>query len=316
MSSYRISDDEREALRGLPLAARVLYVEGLRPYMDYRAGTAGVLRRISYQQLREVLDVEPVPGVPTPPRVSDDQIKRLLATLERAGLIRRESVRIEVGESTRARLIVRFLLAETDAVDDQQDTCARNQAATWAPDQADTWPPDEMACEINGLMDCGAQKAATAENARPPRPPVSGKDDGDDGAGERAREGEATAFAERRTWLSRQGWTLQAIQTAKVVVMVKDWALQGVPLDALARAVEVARSANAGELPRSPMYLAPIVRQIVAGQQRGGDGGRTAGRGRVGGGGRGACLVDRLCEQDEWLAGYRAREAGAAERVG
>lgn len=282
MSSYRISDEEREALRGLPLAARVLYVEGLRPHMDYRTGEAGEQRRITYQQLREVLDVEPVPGVPTPPQASDDQIKRLLATLERAGLIKRESVRITAGESTRARLVVRFLIAENDAIEKQRDTCVQNQAATRPPLQADTRTPHNNAEEIKDLIGSGNAQAADPKGSRPPRPPESGKDKDDALLTRvRAREGGHGALAERRTWLGQQGWPLAVLQTASVIALAKDWAVREVPPDVLTAAVDVARQRFGGELPHSPMYLKKIVDELVSEQQRGDDRGRTQGRGRA-----------------------------------
>lgn len=315
MSGYCISDAERAAVYGLSHAAQLLYLLGIRPWMDYATGLAGEARRITYQQLREVLTVEPVPGVPATPARSDDQIKRLLAELERRGLIERCSVGAGSAAAPRLHLRVRCLLAEKNSVDVAQDQSVQNQAATRPPLEAATRPPLERPAGINDLPDSAAVRPPQSDEARPPRPPVSG-DDGDDPAGERARASQ-TAFGQRLTWVSRQGWPVMAIQTAKVVAMVRGWADAGVPLEVLNMALDVARRTNGGALPRSPMYLQPVVVQITQqsmgandGQQRSGANGgrgRPAGRGGV---------AERCADQEQQLRELRARDCGAAEREG
>ena len=58
----RLNDREMEALQGLPWFARCLYVFGIRPYMDYRTGTVGIVRGVSWQSIAEALYVEPHQG--------------------------------------------------------------------------------------------------------------------------------------------------------------------------------------------------------------------------------------------------------------
>ena len=59
---YRINQQERAALKGIPHLPRLLYLEGIRPYMDYGTGIVGIKRGISYQSLGEELYVEPHVG--------------------------------------------------------------------------------------------------------------------------------------------------------------------------------------------------------------------------------------------------------------
>ena len=42
------NDQEDDALQGLPWLAQLLYLPGLRPYMDYASGVVGVERVVSY----------------------------------------------------------------------------------------------------------------------------------------------------------------------------------------------------------------------------------------------------------------------------
>ncbi len=86
------SDAEDEALQGLPAAAQVLYLRGLRRWMDFQTGLVGVRRRISWQMLSETLYVEPGRGVRGTGRVHESAVRRLAGRLEAVGLVERRSV--------------------------------------------------------------------------------------------------------------------------------------------------------------------------------------------------------------------------------
>lgn len=101
----KINANEEAALRGLPYLQRVLYYEGLRPYMDYQSGIVGIKRGISYQSLVEVSYVEPHRGYASG-SASKSQIRRALIGLQKAGLISRLS--------SPEKLIFQCLLAEWD----------------------------------------------------------------------------------------------------------------------------------------------------------------------------------------------------------
>jgi hypothetical protein len=105
MSFLFINTEELNALMELPLIQRVAYFMGIRPYMDKKTCIVGVKRKISYQSLREILYVAPIAGVKTG-APSQQQVKRAIKSLEKAGLI---SI-----QSTEKHLILKCILAESD----------------------------------------------------------------------------------------------------------------------------------------------------------------------------------------------------------
>lgn len=92
--SMRLDDEELELLAGhgasrLSHAAKLAYMLGIRPYMDYETGLVGYSRRVSYQSLRELLEFAPPRGSRRPEQTySRDKLQTILEELERAGLIR------------------------------------------------------------------------------------------------------------------------------------------------------------------------------------------------------------------------------------
>lgn len=96
---------ELAALLELLYMQRVVYLMGIRPYMDRQSCIVGIKRRISYQSLRETLYVGPIAGVKTG-SPSLQQMKRAVKSLGRAGLI-------EI-QSTDRHLIVKCIYAELD----------------------------------------------------------------------------------------------------------------------------------------------------------------------------------------------------------
>lgn len=50
---------ELSALQGLPWRAQLVYIHGIKPYMDSKSGVVGLRRGISYQSISECLFVEP-----------------------------------------------------------------------------------------------------------------------------------------------------------------------------------------------------------------------------------------------------------------
>ncbi|HHS3011378.1 TPA: hypothetical protein ACTEN7_000332 [Legionella pneumophila] len=110
---------ELAALLELPYIQRLVYLMGVRPYMDRHTNIVGIKRRISYQSLRETLYVAPIAGVKTG-SPSLQQMKRAIKSLERAGLV-------EI-QSTEKHLILKCILAELDKS---------------APDKAEPRPIDE-----------------------------------------------------------------------------------------------------------------------------------------------------------------------------
>lgn len=84
------SAHEDELLQGLPLEAQLIYLRGLRRYMNYQTGIVGGReRRISYLMLCELLEVHPHQGVKGS-RPDKSKVRRLLGWLERVGLAARQ----------------------------------------------------------------------------------------------------------------------------------------------------------------------------------------------------------------------------------
>ena len=86
MEYLKINYEEVSALRGLPHMQQLLYLCGIKPFVDYRTGVVGVKRKISYQSLSEVLYIEPHSGIQSG-SPSKAQLRRALKGLERAGVI-------------------------------------------------------------------------------------------------------------------------------------------------------------------------------------------------------------------------------------
>lgn len=114
-----LSDEEMEALSGLPHMHHVLYIMGIRRYMDYKTGIVGIKRKISLQSLVEEIFIEPRVGTKIVNIKSKFQIHRALKILEKAGLISFKSV----STKDKKQLILKCILAKTDE-------SGKNKAAT------------------------------------------------------------------------------------------------------------------------------------------------------------------------------------------
>ena len=91
MEYLKINYEELSALSGLSHLQQLLYLRGIKPFIDYRTGIVGVMRGISYQSLSEELYVEPHQGIKSG-SPSKDQIRRAIKGLEKAGILRIQSL--------------------------------------------------------------------------------------------------------------------------------------------------------------------------------------------------------------------------------
>ena len=122
MMDFSINNDELAALSGLPHIQQLVYLRGMRPYMDVKSGVVGVKRRVSYQSIAEQLYVEPHQGIKSL-SFSRDQVRRAVSGLVRAGLI---SI-----ESEGMHLILKCKLAARDfSVQNRADINPPQKAAT------------------------------------------------------------------------------------------------------------------------------------------------------------------------------------------
>jgi len=89
MARVCFTSQEIDHLLHLPHRAQVLYLQVLKPRMDYKTGIAGITHRISEQACKEHLEVHAEQGSNPPPDPTRAQIRAALKQLERNGLIER-----------------------------------------------------------------------------------------------------------------------------------------------------------------------------------------------------------------------------------
>ena len=119
-----ITAQELSALAGLPYIHQVTYLMCIKPYMDRKTFiVGGSKRRISYQSLSEALYVEPHQGITCSGSPSRQQVRRVIKSLEKAGLI--------AIQSAEKHLILKCLLAKWDNfVQNKPDTNPTQQTDT------------------------------------------------------------------------------------------------------------------------------------------------------------------------------------------
>ncbi len=153
----KIMELEQDALEGLPYFHRVLYYEGIRPYMDYATGIVGQKRRISYQSLAEELYIEPHKGYQSGSPCKS-KIRRGLKGLENAGLI--SKVEGECG------LVFKCALATWDF-------SAQNKVGTQSAQQVGKESFSKKS-DFSSTFNALHEKAGTPKNSLAGTPPESG----------------------------------------------------------------------------------------------------------------------------------------------
>ncbi|MDX1838869.1 Vir protein [Legionella taurinensis] len=126
---------ELDALSEIPLMQRVVYLMGIRPYMDRKTFMVGIKRKISYQSLRETLYVAPIKGVKTG-CPSHQQMKRVIKSLARQGII-------EI-RSTTKNLIVKCLLANPHEPIDTEKGAHTDKSPSNHLEQNQPIPPETL----------------------------------------------------------------------------------------------------------------------------------------------------------------------------
>ena len=139
----------------LPHRAQVLYLRGLRRFMDYESGIVGDRRRVSLQQMRECLEVNPDNESSSPRyQPTNHEIRASLEQLVRAGLIQRLQKRSKF-DPMRFLLPLASIRQNSQPQENRKGTTARHDAL------------DTMAY---------AQGGAREPQGHNRIPPVSGKD--------------------------------------------------------------------------------------------------------------------------------------------
>lgn len=139
---FLVNSNELEALYGLSHIQQLVYLRGIRPYMDVKTGLVGIKRGISHQSIAEELYIETIPGSKgaTSSRM---QIRRAIAALERAGIITIESQGFQ--------LIVKCNLATRDFYVKNKADIRPTQEANTSKNQKDL--------ATNGFLESSTQKA-------------------------------------------------------------------------------------------------------------------------------------------------------------
>jgi len=93
MNRWSWNELEEEALQGLPLRAQIIYLRGLRRFMDYATGVVGIKRGISYGSLAETSETRRTAGSTIQEDLPSRKAVRIaVEQLEKAGLIVRHSL--------------------------------------------------------------------------------------------------------------------------------------------------------------------------------------------------------------------------------
>lgn len=162
-----LSDEEMDALEGLPHMHRCLYIFGIRRHMDYQTGITGVKRKISYKSLSEEIYVVPQRGFMETGTRSREALRRAVKILEKAGLI--------TIKSNAKNLILQCNLAKSDkSVQNKPDTRPTPQPDTQADINQNNKNNVKNSSEARSAEDKAAPQADIPKNAKADTHPVSG----------------------------------------------------------------------------------------------------------------------------------------------
>lgn len=253
---------ELEALDGLPLLARCLYVFALKVHLD-RNGMVGYQPKISWQILSHWLYVEAHPGMKggSP---SKTQLRRAAEWLEKARLL--------INQTREKQLIFKCPLAV-------RDYCAQNKADTNPTHKGDTKPTDKTSCDNNTL---GEITPKSRQNKTAKADTISkvlyGYDHTSlDHLEIRDQEIERlNVFCSDEIpecpegWIRyfiTQGFSKQAAQTAKTIALFENWCQQKLSVGVVQQAISIAE-ATLGQKPNSPMYYHSFVQSLLQEKQR------------------------------------------------
>lgn len=160
-----LTDEEKEALKGLSHLQRCLYVFGIRWYMDSSTRITGIKRGISYQSLAEEMHVNPVSGIQDSGTPSRWAMIRAVNSLVDAGLL--------LNKSVGKRLILECILApQKQSVQNKAAPRPHQEPAPQAaPEEFKEKQGNSMVYKENDSQ--AAPQAAHAKMAQAARPPLS-----------------------------------------------------------------------------------------------------------------------------------------------
>lgn len=225
--TIRLCDAELEAFKGLRTDAVALYVQ-LRRRMDYATGLIGARRgaAVSWEALREMVCLEPGPGVTRSGMPCRSRVRRMVQTLLRAGLL-------EQLNKPRETVVFRCLLAHVDASFSNKPG---NKSTMF-------YQSESTACEGRGR--------------EPGKHPVSGlPNPSGEGLGPVARAGEGVAFGAVMRALAGAGLPPRLLMNAKSRAEMHRWVRERITADELvALAAEGRALLEAGRGTVGPLTL-------------------------------------------------------------
>ena len=249
MPSFQINEDEREALRGLPMLAREIYVFGLRPFMDYASGVVGVKRGVSWKSIAEELYVEPHQGIkggePT-----EKELRRALTWLQKVGLL-------GPNQADR-RLVFELLLAS-------RDQSVRKKVGTKWADEAGSYVEGQEPSNSEAFKQEEGSEVGGGKPQKVGTPPESGNH-----TVPLTREAGATPTSAGQWcqfFIRERSYQLHVVQTPKTMPLFASWVERGVTTEQM-RLAMVSAEAKLGSTPDSPLYYRSFLDQLLLETQR------------------------------------------------
>lgn len=92
---FFINGEELAALYGLPHIQQLVYLRGIRPYMDSKTRIVGKKRGISLQSIAEQIYIEPHQGIKSV-AFSRSQVQRAIANLAKVGVVSLQSDKLKL----------------------------------------------------------------------------------------------------------------------------------------------------------------------------------------------------------------------------
>ena len=137
------NSDELAALVGLPHLTQLVYLQGIRPNMDFVTGVAGIktlkTKAISYQMLSELTFVEPGTGRVSSGSPSKKQLRGCVSQLVECGVV--ES--LSTSGTGNNQLILKCVLADAD------ESVLNNQGTDWAQHEGTQQVTPETVAKVN-----------------------------------------------------------------------------------------------------------------------------------------------------------------------
>lgn len=254
-AGYFLSQQEQEALDGLPLLARLLYLVAIRSRMDKKTKLVGMYPKVSWRAFTEWLEVEGMPGIKAQ-RPSEQQVRRSARHLEKQGLVQMRSVDKQlimhlpmavVGFSAANKADRLANMERSSLADTQQQRVSPGYTGAGAVhvEQADSHAGGESDGQADTHHNC------TDLNSSLPVYTLARDDD-------QLSVDQWIAF-----WRHEHGYPEAVINTPVCVALFEHWAGNGRTVGMIRRCISMGMARNAGRMPDNPCYFRSFVDAYV-----------------------------------------------------